>query len=115
MIKYKDLPRSPIETTIKMVGCRWKILIVKELLCTSKRFSEIKRGVTGITQKVLTSKLRELAEDEIVIRTVVEQKPLRVEYSLTDVGYSLRDVINSMTEWGKDYKRYTKLVEKLKK
>ena len=112
MKKYKELPRSPIETTIKMIGCRWKILIIKELLTGTKRFNEIKKGVTGITQKVLTSKLRELEQDDIIIRQVYDQKPPKVEYTLTDVGYSLREVINSMTEWGKDYKKYTKLMEK---
>ena len=114
MKKYKELPRSPIETTIKITGCRWKILIIKELLSGTKRFSELKKGVTGITQKVLTSKLRELEEDEILIRQVSEQPSLRVDYTLTDVGYSLRSVINTMSDWGKDYKKYTKLLEKLK-
>ena len=112
MKKYTELPRSPIETTIKMIGCRWKILIIKELLTGTKRFSEIKKGVAGITQKVLTAKLRELEKDDIIIRQVYDQKPPKVEYTLTDVGYSLREVINSMTEWGKDYKKYTKLMEK---
>lgn len=113
MRKYKDLPHSPMETTIKITGCRWKLLIIKELLDGTKRFNELKKGVTGITQKVLSTKLRELEADEILTRKVIEQKSLRVEYTLTDVGYSLRVVINSMIDWGKDYKKYLKLLEKL--
>ena len=111
-MKYKDLPRSPIETTIKMIGCRWKILIIKELLTGTKRFNELKKGVTGITQKVLSAKLKEMENDNLLYRYVYDQKPPKVEYTLTDVGYSLRAVINSMTEWGKDYKKYTKLLVK---
>ncbi len=113
MKKYKDLPRIPIETTIEITGCRWKILIIKELLDGTKRFNELKKGVTGISQKVLTSKLRELQDDEILIRKVAQQSKQKVEYTLTDVGYSLRTVINSMSEWGKDYKKYVKLYERL--
>lgn len=111
----KDLPKSPIEATIKMIGCRWKILIIKELLEGTKRFGQLKKGVTGITQKVLTSKLRELEESGLIERTVYPQIPPKVEYTLTDVGYSLRVVIESLQTWGKDYKKYTKLIEKMNK
>lgn len=111
----KDLPKSPIEATIKMIGCRWKILIIKELLEGTKRFGQLKKGVTGITQKVLTSKLRELEESGLIERTVYPQIPPKVEYTLTDVGYSLRVVIESLQSWGKDYKKYTKLIEKMNK
>ncbi len=110
----KDLPKCPIETTIKMLGCRWKILIIRELLNGTKRFGELKKSVTGITQKVLTSKLREMEELGLVERTVYPQIPPKVEYTLTDIGYSLRPVLDSLKTWGKDYKRYTKLLEKMK-
>lgn len=112
-MKLKDLPKNPVETTIKMIGCRWKILIIRELLTGTKRFNELKKSVTGITQKVLSAKLKELEEDGLVVRDVISQIPPRVEYTLTDVGYSLRNVIDSMKDWGKDYKKYTKLLEKM--
>ncbi len=110
----KDLPKCPIETTIKMLGCRWKILIIRELLSGTKRFGELKKNVTGITQKVLTSKLRDMEELGLLERTVYPQIPPKVEYTLTDIGYSLRPVLDSLKAWGKDYKKYTKLLEKMK-
>lgn len=113
-MKSKDLPKCPIETTLKMLGCKWKVLIIRELLTGTKRFGELKRAVTGITQKVLTSKLREMEELGLLEREVYPQIPPKVEYTLTDIGYSLRPVLESLKCWGKDYKRYTKLLEKIK-
>lgn len=113
-MKSKDLPKCPIETTLKMLGCKWKVLIIRELLAGTKRFGELKRAVTGITQKVLTSKLREMEELGLLEREVYPQIPPKVEYTLTDIGYSLRPVLESLKCWGKDYKRYTKLLEKMK-
>lgn len=110
----KDLPKCPIETTLKMLGCKWKVLIIRELLTGTKRFGELKKAVTGITQKVLTSKLREMEELGLVERKIYPQIPPKVEYTLTDIGYSLRPVLESLKDWGKDYKRYTKLVEKMR-
>ena len=113
-MKSKDLPKCPIETTLKMLGCKWKVLIIRELLTGTKRFGELKRAVTGITQKVLTSKLREMEELGLLEREVYPQIPPKVEYTLTDIGYSLRPVLESLKCWGKDYKRYTKLLENMK-
>lgn len=113
-MKSKDLPKCPIETTLKMLGCKWKVLIIRELLTGTKRFGELKKAVTGITQKVLTSKLREMEELGLLEREVYPQIPPKVEYTLTDIGYSLRPVLDSLKGWGKDYKRYTKLLEKMK-
>lgn len=113
-MKSKDLPKCPIETTLKMLGCKWKVLIIRELLTGTKRFGELKRAVAGITQKVLTSKLREMEELGLLEREVYPQIPPKVEYTLTDIGYSLRPVLESLKCWGKDYKRYTKLLEKMK-
>ena len=113
-MKSKDLPKCPIETTLKMLGCKWKVLIIRELLTGTNRFGELKRAVTGITQKVLTSKLREMEELGLLEREVYPQIPPKVEYTLTDIGYSLRPVLESLKCWGKDYKRYTKLLEKMK-
>ena len=113
-MKSKDLPKCPIETTLKMLGCKWKVLIIRELLTGTKRFGELKRAVTGITQKVLASKLREMEELGLLEREVYPQIPPKVEYTLTDIGYSLRPVLESLKCWGKDYIRYTKLLEKMK-
>lgn len=110
----RDLPKCPVETTLKMLGCKWKVLIIRELLTGTKRFCELKKSVTGITQKVLTAKLRDMESLGLVERKVYKQTPPKVEYSLTDIGYSLREVIESMKVWGKDYKKYVKLVEKMK-
>lgn len=110
----KDLPKCPIETTLKMLGCKWKVLIIRELLTGTKRFGELKKAITGIIQKVLTSKLREMEELGLVERKIYPQIPPKVEYTLTDIGYSLRPVLESLKDWGKDYKRYTKLVEKMR-
>ena len=113
-MNLKDLPKNPVEATIKMIGCRWKILIIKELLDGEKRFNELKSSVKGISQKVLSSKLKELEQDGIVVREVYQQTPLRVGYFLTDVGLSLNTVVSALRDWGKDYKKYIKLLEKMK-
>ena len=113
-MKSKDLPKCPIETTLKMLGCKWKVLIIRELLTGTKRFCELKKSVTGITQKVLTLKLREMEELGLLERKVYDQTPPKVEYTLTDIGYSLREVLETLKTWGKDYKKYLKLIEKLK-
>ena len=113
-MNYKDLPKCPIETTLKMLGCKWKVLIIRELLDGTKRFGELKKSVIGITQKVLTSKLREMEELGLLERKIYPQIPPKVEYTLTDIGYSLRPVLDSLKGWGKDYKRYTKLLEKMR-
>ncbi len=113
-MKSKDLPKCPIETSQKMLGCKWRVLIIRELLTGTKRFCELKKSVKGITQKVLTAKLRDMEELGLVERKVYEQIPPKVEYTLTDIGYSLNPVLESMKTWGKDYKKYTKLLEKMK-
>jgi DNA-binding HxlR family transcriptional regulator len=113
-MNIKDLPKCPIETAVKMLGCKWRILIIRELLTGTKRFGELKKGVSGITQKVLTAKLREMEEIGLIERKIYPQIPPKVEYTLTDIGYSLKPILDSLKEWGKDYKRYLKLVEKMK-
>ncbi len=108
----KELPKNPIETTMKLVGCKWKILIVANLLDGTLRFNEIKKALKGVTQKVLTTKLRELEQNGILTREVYSKIPPKVGYTLTDVGYSLRPVIVALKDWGKDYKKYVKLLSK---
>ena len=110
----KDLPKCPIETTIMMLGCKWKILIIRELLTGTKRFNELKKSVKGITQKVLTTKLRQMEDLGLVERKIYPQTPPKVEYTLTDIGYTLAPVVGAMKDWGKDFKKYTKLLENSK-
>ena len=86
----RDLPKCPVETTLKMLGCKWKVLIIRELLTGTKRFCELKKSVTGITQKVLTAKLRDMESLGLVERKVYEQTPPKVEYSLNLDGLMLK-------------------------
>lgn len=111
----KDLPKCPVDTTLMMMNSRWKVLIIKELLTGTKRFGELKRALGSITQKVLTSNLREMEDNGLVDRKVFPEVPPRVEYTLTDIGYSLAVVLDAMAEWGSAYRQFLKLVEKQNK
>lgn len=111
----KDLPKCPVDTTLMMMNSRWKVLIIKELLTGTKRFGELKRALGSITQKVLTSNLREMEDNGLVDRKVFSEVPPRVEYTLTDIGYSLAVVLDAMAEWGSAYRQFLKLVEKQNK
>jgi len=108
----KDLPKCPVDTTLTMLSTRWKFLIIKELLCGSYRFNDLKSRVAGISQKVLTYNLRDMEKCGLVTRKVFNAVPKKVEYSLTDIGYSLASVLNSMAQWGDAYKQYLRLLEK---
>ena len=114
-MKLKDLPKSPVEVTFSMLNSKWKVLIVKELLTGTKRFGELKQAVGRITQKVLTTNLREMEAKGLVQRTVFQEIPPRVEYTLTDIGYSLAMVLDSMADWGNAYKELLKIIEKKEK
>lgn len=98
------LPACPVEITMGLIGDKWKILIVRDLLTGTKRFGELKKSVTGITQKVLTSNLRQMENSGLVKRKVYAEVPPRVEYSLTDTGFSLKPILDSMIEWGNKYR-----------
>jgi len=111
----KDLPKCPVEITLMMLGSKWKVLIIRELLTGTKRFGELKKSVGKITQKVLTSNLRDMEESGLVERKVFPEVPPRVEYTLTDIGYSLAVVLDSMAEWGGAYRQLLKLIEKQSK
>ena len=100
----KNLPEGAVETTLSMVGDKWKILVIRELLEGTKRFGEIKSGLGTITQKVLTQNLRELEERGLIRRQVYAQVPPKVEYTLTKMGQSLQPVINAMANWGNHYR-----------
>lgn len=100
----KELPDCPVEATLKLIGDRWKVIIIRDLLTGTKRFGELKKSVGNITQKVLTSNLRSMEESGLVTRKVYAEVPLKVEYTLTETGYSLRPILESMLEWGLAYK-----------
>ena len=109
-----NMPECPIELVFELIGNKWKVRILRDLLDGQKRFGELKKS-TGASQKSLTTHLRELEEDEIVIRKAYPQIPPKVEYSLTDVGISLAPILDVMAGWGTDYKKYCELKEKLKR
>ena len=104
MIKKENLPECPVATTVELIGSKWKLLILKYLLNKTMRYNEVKREIDGISQKVLTSTLKSMVEDGIVIRTSYPEVPPRVEYSLSEIGESMRPVIDVMADWGNTYK-----------
>lgn len=104
MIKKKDLPACPVATTVQMIGSKWKLLIMRNLLLRPWRFNELQRSLEGISQKVLTDSLRSMEADGIITRTVYPEVPPRVEYALSDLGETMRPIISAMEQWGKAYK-----------
>lgn len=106
MLTKDELPACPVATMVLLVGNKWKLLIIRNLLTGSCRFGELRSGIPGISQKVLTDNLRALESDGLVIRTAYPEVPPRVEYSLSEVGNSLRPLFKSMEEWGNTYKSY---------
>lgn len=98
------LPNCPVETTLSLIGDKWKVLILRDLMTGTKRFNELKRSVTGISQKVLTSQLRNMEDHDLLSRKVYAEVPPRVEYTLTQTGYSLKPILDSMYNWGLEYK-----------
>lgn len=100
----KELPACPVETTLMLISDRWKVLIIRDLFGGTKRFGELKKSVGNISQKVLTSNLRSMEEDGLLTREVFPEVPPRVEYTLTETGYSLKPVLDSMVDWGTAYK-----------
>ena len=101
----KDLPACPVEITLCMISDRWKVLIIRDLLDGTKRFGEIKKSIGNITQKVLTSNLRSMEENGLITRKVYAEVPPKVEYTLTETGYSLQPILNEMVKWGTEYKK----------
>lgn len=102
MVK-KNLPPCPVEVALCMISNKWKVLIIRELLDGTRRFGELKKSTGGITQKVLTANLRSMEEDGLVTRKVYAEVPPRVEYSLTDIGYTLKPILDAMYRWGSEY------------
>jgi len=105
MKKKEELPDCPVATTVSLIGSKWKLLIMRNLLVRPWRFNELQRSLEGISQKVLTDSLRSMEEDGIITRTVFPEVPPRVEYALSDLGESMRPIIKSMEAWGTEYKQ----------
>ena len=103
MQSLQELPACPVETTLALIGDKWKVLILRDLMPGTKRFGELKKSIGTVTQKVLTAQLRQMEASGLLTRTVYAEVPPRVEYTLTDLGRSLRPVLDAMEAWGKAY------------
>ena len=99
-----ELPACPVETTLMLIGDKWKVLILRDLMDGTKRFGELKKSIGTVSQKVLTAQLRDMEEKGLLKRKVYAEVPPRVEYTLTETGYSLKPILDAMWAWGADYK-----------
>lgn len=104
MLTKEEMPACPVATTVSLIGSKWKLLIMRNLLVRPWRFNELKKNLEGISQKVLTDSLRSMETDGIITRTVYPEVPPRVEYSLSELGESMRPIIQAMETWGTAYK-----------
>ena len=104
MLTKEELPACPVAITVQMIGSKWKLLIMRNLLARPWRFNELKKDLEGISQKVLTDSLRSMEADGIITRTVYPEVPPRVEYALSDLGESMRPIMKAMEQWGTEYK-----------
>jgi DNA-binding HxlR family transcriptional regulator len=100
----QELPACPVETTLTLIGDKWKVLILRDLMPGTKRFGELQRSIGHVTQKVLTAQLRTMERSGLVHREVYAQVPPKVEYSLTELGRSLKPILDAMKNWGEEYK-----------
>lgn len=110
----KELPACPVETTLTLISDKWKVLILRDLLPGTKRFGELKKSIGHVSQKVLTAQLREMESSGLLTRTVYAEVPPRVEYTLTDLGYSLKPILDAMWNWAKNT-RQSKHEERVRK
>ena len=99
-----ELPACPVETTLMIIGDKWKVLILRDLMDGTKRFGELKKSIGSVSQKVLTAQLRDMEEKKLLERKVYAEVPPRVEYTLTEMGYSLKPILDAMSAWGEQYK-----------
>lgn len=104
MMTKEEMPDCPVATTVSLLGSKWKLLILRNLMARPWRFNELRRDLTGISQKVLTDSLRSMEADGLVIRTVYPEVPPRVEYALSPLGRSMQPIIEAMEKWGTNYK-----------
>ena len=109
-MNYNELSSNPVNVVLQLVGAKWKLLIIKELLKKEMRFVELKKKL-GCTSKVLTNCLKEMEEDGLIVKEVYESTIPKVEYYLTDIGYTFKPIIDSMQKWGKEYRRLRKLMD----
>ncbi len=100
----KALPACPVETTLALIGDKWKVLILRDLLSGTKRFGELKKSIGSVSQKVLTAQLRDMEENGLISRKVYAEVPPKVEYTLTELGQSLKPILDAMQTWGEGYK-----------
>ena len=100
----KPLPACPVETTLTLISDKWKVLILRDLMPGTKRFGELRRSIGNVSQKVLTAQLRQMEESGLLTRHVYAEVPPRVEYTLTELGYSLKPILDAMWTWGEQYK-----------
>ena len=103
MLSLVDLPACPVETTLTLISDKWKVLILRDLMPGTKRFGELKKSIGHVSQKVLTSQLRQMEESGLLTRKVYAEVPPRVEYTLTDLGCSLKPIMDAMWTWGEHY------------
>ena len=104
VVNEKTLPACPVETTLTLISDKWKVLIIRDLLPGTKRFGELRKSIGSVSQKVLTTQLRQMEERGLLTRTVYPEVPPRVEYALTELGHSLEPVLEAMRDWGEAYK-----------
>ncbi|HIR02990.1 MAG TPA: helix-turn-helix transcriptional regulator [Candidatus Scatovicinus merdipullorum] len=102
----KALPACPVETTLTLIGDKWKVLILRDLMPGTKRFGELKKSIGSVSQKVLTAQLRDMEESGLISRKVYAEVPPRVEYTLTELGQSLKPILDAMQTWGEGYKSF---------
>ena len=111
MLTKEELPDCPVATTVQLIGNKWKLLIIRNLLIRPWRFNEMMRSIPGISQKVLTDNLRALEADGIITRTVYPEVPPRVEYALSELGDSMRPIMRAMEVWGRGYQQMVREAE----
>lgn len=104
MLTKEELPTCPVATTVALIGSKWKLLIIRNLLNRPWRFNELRKDLVGISQKSLTDSLRSMEEDGLITRTVYPEVPPRVEYALSELGESIRPILSAMELWGTNYK-----------
>lgn len=102
----KNLPACPVETTLMLIGDKWKVLILRDLMPGTKRFGELKKSIGSISQKVLTAQLRDMEDKGLVHRKVYAEVPPRVDYTLTELGRSLKPILDAMQNWGENYQTH---------
>lgn len=103
-VDVESLPACPVETTLTLIGDKWKVIILRDLMPGTKRFGELKKSIGSVSQKVLTAQLRDMEQNGLVHREVFAEVPPRVEYSLTELGRSLKPILDAMWNWGEEFK-----------